>query len=294
MLYSGVEIKSPSTTNDDNIANPIIVKTTMTNNILIVLCLIFLSNVWTLFLTGIPLLFSIGPYNYYKDHSNWYTGDDFIRFLEPVGGLLINSTILYKSNIFSIPLKGSDMICVYVFLFGSTLYLQGSAFHAAANMFKNCLETIQNDHDDKYNDLHYYMRTVWEHEVGHYLYAIGLAIMIACYTYAYRHPINDSLRMNEIIISIISAIVFALLVAGVAIQFPSGTIVGLIYIILYGYGIIGGYLYYQYNVQSDKRALTQYGSYPILHYFLVGYTIALIIIILWVIIVGGFKSRAQA
>lgn len=260
------------------------------------LATILAANTWTLLMTGLPLFLTVQPTTYYANHDGWYTGDDVMRFIEPVGGLLINFAILKQSRIFDTPLQYKELATVYVFLFGSSIYLQGSAFHAAANMFKNALESYPYNTDRTLRDLHYYMRTVWEHDVGHYLYASGLAIMISCYAYSFRDLISTGAAVHdrmELCLSISCAIVFAALIAGVSINFPSGTIVGLIYIILFGYGLVGGYLVYLYRYKAAHGALTMYGSYPVLHYLLLGCTLALVIIVTWIVCVGGFKSRSE-
>ena len=65
-----------------------------------ILLYFLIANIWTFVLTSIPVLTNTGPDNYYAHHPDWYTGDDVIRFIEPVGGLLINFFILYRSGIF--------------------------------------------------------------------------------------------------------------------------------------------------------------------------------------------------
>jgi len=256
---------------------------------------ILAANTWTLLMTGIPVLLTVQPTTYYTNHDGWYTGSDMMRFIEPVGGLLVNFAVLKQSRIFDKPLDGQQLAIVYVFLFGATIYLQGSAFHAAANMFKNALESYPYYNDRTLGDLHYYMRTVWEHGVGHYLYATGLAIIISCYTYSFRDLISVTPQDRmERCLSISSAIVFAVLVAGVSIDFPSGTIVGLIYVVLFGYGLVGSYLLYQYRYNTAAHnALKVYGSHPVLHYLLLGCSLALVIIVTWIACVGGFKSRSE-
>lgn len=50
------------------------------------LSLILFSNLWVLVMTALPVAANIGPDNYYAGHPGWYTGDDVIRFIEPVFG----------------------------------------------------------------------------------------------------------------------------------------------------------------------------------------------------------------
>jgi hypothetical protein len=181
-----------------------------------------------------------------------------------------------------------------LFFLGAAVYEQGAGFHSAANMFKNAVETLPAQ-DDEVQDLHYYMRTVWEHEVSHYLYACGLAVMHATQAYSYKDVASPQLGLTKTgkVLLFFSSLALGLLVAGVAIEFPAGTIVGLIYIIVYGFGCIGGYMFHQHYYKQDKTILV-YGRRPILHHFILGYTWALAILIAWICFVGGFKSRSQA
>lgn len=75
------------------------------------------------------------------------------------------------------------------------------------------------------------------------MYASGAAIMAGVIAWAYRDLVlrrtnSDRLRQIQLLI-ILNAIVYGLLLAAVAIDFPSGLIVGLIYLIGYGIGILG-------------------------------------------------------
>ena len=75
------------------------------------------------------------------------------------------------------------------------------------------------------------------------MYASGAAIMAGVIAWAYRDLVlrrtnSDRLRQIQLLI-ILNAIVYGLLIAAVAIDFPSGLIVGLIYLIGYGIGILG-------------------------------------------------------
>lgn len=265
-----------------------------------ILLIILISNLWTLILTLVPVIANVGPDNYYAHHPGWYTGDDVIRFIEPIGGTPLNFLVLYKSGIFyndeDGKLTNRTVACLTIFFLGLAIYGQGAGFHSAANMFKNALETLPAQ-DDQVQDLHYYMQTIWEHDTGHYLYAIGLAIMHACQAYAYRDVKAPQMGLTNIgkLLLFLSSAVLGLLIAGVAIEFPSGTIVGLIYLIFYGMGVIGGFLFYQYRyAEQENKEKLFYGQRPVLHHFFLGYVWALIIVIAWIIVVGGFKSRSQA
>mmetsp|Transcript_22376 Transcript_22376/g.37425 ORF Transcript_22376/g.37425 Transcript_22376/m.37425 type:complete len:336 (-) Transcript_22376:180-1187(-) len=285
-----------------------------------ILLYFLVANLWTLVMTGIPVITEVGPDTYYENHPNWYTGDDVIRFMEPMGGSLLNALVLYKSGIFRSEGKdfgASTLVCISFFIFGLALYGQGAGFHSAAAMFKNSLETLQNVDDDRLDSLHYYMRTVWEHGVSHYLYAAGLAIMQVAQAWAYRsHTYSLSEQTNTadqryfFLILGLAVLIYAILMVAVILQFPSGTIVGFLFLTLYGCGVIGGYHCYLWRCDHQRKQLEQtaeglpnrqelksilsIGRLPVLNYFLYSYLLALFLLVLWIIVVGGFKSRKEA
>ena len=69
------------------------------NDYLKIFSCILLSSLWTLLMTAIPLLANVGPHNYYAKHKNWYSGDDVIRLLEPIGGTPLFFLVYYNSGI---------------------------------------------------------------------------------------------------------------------------------------------------------------------------------------------------
>lgn len=314
-----------------------------------ILQLFLFTNLWTLLLTVVPVLISIPSNEYYRGHPNWYTGNDIIRLIEPIGGLPLNFYIFWNSNILSKRYKTQlDYIIIFLFFFGAAIYQQGAGFHSASNMYQNAVSQILDNttkNDDTINllsDLYYWMRTIWEHNISHYLYASGYAIMSFCHAFAYQYhtvylpsliisvdisPTSDSIlyeeytnryyyigKMNQRIwiLLYITSFTFALLVASVAIEFPEGLIVGLLYTCLYGICGIGAAIFSQYHIDGSR--MDEFGNIigspslvaklkdyflrfiftrPILHYFLVSYIEAMIIILIWIISVGGLKQRNQ-
>ena len=132
---------------------------------------------------------------------------------------------------------------------------------------------------------------------------VGGVIMAAAQAYAYKdHYLASSIRFSPFRVKLFiafSSSLYALLLAGVAIDFPSGLIVGLVFCIIYGFGLVGSYLYrthFKAGIQHNGIIIntSTLGSRPILHYFLLSYLLAVIIMILWIITVGGVKSRSQA
>jgi hypothetical protein len=257
-----------------------------------ILLLFLASYSWTLILTGIPLGFDLGP-DYYK-YRHWYTSDDVMRFVEPVGGLILNFGVLYKSGVFRKELDFSQGLWVAFFFFGAALYEQGAGFHSAANMFKNGLDTIDYD-DTKMADMFYWMRTVWEHIISHYIYAVGYAIMTGVQLYFYREYKSGQhgLTTQNKALLVSTSFVYSLLIAGVAADFPSGILVGLLYLVLYGFITVGGWMFYEYRYKGETKMFT-FGSRPIVHHFLLSYVFAFIMILIYIACVGGMKSRSEA
>ena len=258
---------------------------------------LFVTTLWTLFLVSVPVITEVGPDNYYADHPGWYTGNDVMRFIEPVGGLMLNFLIFYKSGIMKPKMTRNEVACVTAFIFAASLYVQGAGFHSAAITFKNSLERVADDQydDNEYGPLHFYMRTVWEHGASHYIYAAGYALMQAAQLYAYRevrYPEGSVTVFTKALLAG-SGTLLGLLLLGVALQFPSGTIVGFIYLVLYGLFTVGGYHFYLYVYKGERKVLTDFGHLLVLHHFLLGYVLSFCALVLWLIVVGGFKSRSH-
>lgn len=263
-----------------------------------VLLLFFVAMIWTIYMTFLPVVVTIPPTDYYLKYNGWYTGNDVLRFLEPIGGSLLHFSIILASGIFKSDLStrnSCEKLCVFTFMFGIALYVQGAAFHSASNMFKNDLESVMQIHDDAViKDLHFWMRTVWEHQISHYIYACGFSIILACEAWAYRnHSIQPSILDGWTKGYIVAtSVAYAVLITGVAADFPSGIVVCLVYLCVYGLGIIGGYIIWQYT-HGDNQAMI-FGCRPVLHMFSLSYVLAIFLVLMWVAVVGGIKTRAQA
>jgi hypothetical protein len=297
-----------------------------------VVFMLLLSTVWTLVLTVVPVLSSLGPNDYYLPERDWYTGDDVMRFVEPVGGLLLNCIVLYQAPIFHLnpshsesPDAGSVLglpehwLLLCIFAIALAIYQQGAGFHSASNMFKNALTTIidpdNNDdvpYDSKLHTLYFYMRTVWEHDVSHYLYAVGLVIAQMCQLYAHwSRKGSDALLSHSAVQSaslpsgddvtasrftrvclFFSALSYGLLIAAVAINYPAGLIVGLVYVLVL-LAILFTKLMLEYRSDTDRGAFS-YAHRPVVHHFLVGCLWALLFIIIWIIINGGIVQRSNS
>jgi len=208
---------------------------------------------------------------------------------------MIHLNILWESGVFSSPRTADVVACVCVWAFAAALYEQGAGFHSAACMFKKTMKSIpEANQDDIYDDIFYYMKTLWEHLVGHYLYAAGYALMCICYAWVYRnHTISGRLSTTPLLLLLSASTLNGVVIAGVAIDFPSGCLVALIYLCLYGIGGLGLYCFRLYKSGSDDN-IFHFGRRPVIHYYILSYAIALALVILWIIVVGGLKTRSEA
>lgn len=274
-----------------------------------VLVLFLTVTLWTLILTAIPILTTVGPDNYYPRHPGWFTGDDIIRFIEPIGGVPFNFVILYRSGIFESnqPDARYAGACMFTFMVGAALCAQGGGYHSASNMFQNCLETLDLD-DDGSKALFYYMRMFWQHQVSHYIYALGYLLMQAAQCWAFKnHEMVDvtvdaaaaeaaggrgGLPGRDKALLLIAAAMHGLLIAGVSINFPSGLIVGLALIGIFGLAVLGGFMYFRWRHHGDDR-IAILGGRPIIHFFFLSNMFALVVILIW-IAASGFQSRSDA
>jgi hypothetical protein len=144
------------------------------------------------------------------------------------------------------------------------------------------------------------------------MYAAGYGIMMGCQAWCFRGLVlyRTSQRTMTVVrwLLVLNALVLALLVSGVAIDFPSGLIVGFVYVGGYGFAIIGrsdslqlfgaccdvrACVWYRYCVVKDGIADFRFGYRPILHYFFLSHVFTLVIMIIWVITVGGMKKRSD-
>lgn len=162
---------------------------------------------WTLIMTAIPVLVNLKPQNYYNPKGNlsptqgtndWYSSSDVMRLVEPLIGLPFQLILLLCTGMFEQWHNDNfAKALILTWALSAALYETGAGFHSASNMFKNALETYITDdemknYDDNLIPLYYYMRTVWEHNYAHYMYASGYAGMQICCCIAYSDKFQDT------------------------------------------------------------------------------------------------------
>lgn len=134
------------------------------------------------------------------------------------------------------------------------------------------------------------MRDLWEHYIAHYLYAAGAMIMSWVQLFAFRNQVHGPLPTITKIVWCVGVIFYGLLLAGVAIEFPHGLIVGLVYTIVIGLICV---LMMVLNRKGLKRGgLFTMGRRMVPQFYLGACILGLIIIIIWIAKFGLLNRKA--
>ncbi|PKC11450.1 hypothetical protein RhiirA5_354148, partial [Rhizophagus irregularis] len=227
---------------------------------------------------------------------------DIYRFSEPIISLPLQYIIMTTSEVFNDQTQeGRNFISGLTereflniwFLIGAALYAQGAGMHSTAIIAKHSIKDVISAHPEivqQYpviNDVLYYFRHDLEHTAGHYIYAVGFVIITWAQIFAYRRQRHDGIdSLKGTLWWIAGGVLFGLLHGLVAIEFPSGPLVILIYVLLVG-SFLALYLYRFKNLFTKGRRL-------VLQSYLIGYTVALVIILIWIAAVRGIKDRSSA
>ncbi|TPX58598.1 hypothetical protein PhCBS80983_g03032 [Powellomyces hirtus] len=272
----------------------------------IVLALLLATSLVTLVFTAGPVLFELPQMD-----GVWYVGNDIVRLLEPIIAMPLYFALLVESKVFDDRRQG--YIVGTVFMIFAGIYQQGAGFHSASNMFKHPFKEYMDLNpsavatDPFFADFYYWLRTVWEHGVSHYLYAAGGVLMSMVLAYVYRDVCSpqphtaitmstargaDDMKWNmgDRVLWGIGALLYGLIIGSVAINFPKGSIVALVLILAYGAGVVGTFVIRKEGVRGTFALGRRY----VLQWYLTAYTIALIVVIGWIIHAKGFDNREEA
>ncbi|EIE86936.1 hypothetical protein RO3G_11647 [Rhizopus delemar RA 99-880] len=134
------------------------------------------------------------------------------------------------------------------------------------------------------------MRDLWEHYIAHYMYAAGAMAMSWVQLFVYRNQIHGPLPTPTRIVWCIGSLVYGLLVAGVAIEFPNGLIVGLIYSVVIALVAVAMLLFNKRNL--PKGGLFTMGRRMVIQFYLGSCVVGFIIIIIWIGKFGLLNRKA--
>jgi hypothetical protein len=105
--------------------------------------------------------------------------------------------------------------------------------------------------------------------------------------FAYRRQKHDGIESRKGLIAwIVGGILFGILNASVAVEFPNGSLVVLIYVLAIGVPL--AIFLFRFKILFTK------GRRLVLQSYLIGYATTLVIDLIWIAVVGGFKSREDA
>ncbi|KAI8987263.1 hypothetical protein BDF20DRAFT_814859, partial [Mycotypha africana] len=140
------------------------------------------------------------------------------------------------------------------------------------------------------NDIYLNMQTLWEHYTAHYLYAAGAMIMSWVQIFAFRNQIHGPLPLATKIVWCIGTIVYGLLLAAVAIEFPKGLIVGVVYTIVLAVACTSLILLKRQRL--PRGGLFTMGRRMVIQFYLGACIIAFVIIIIWIGKFGLLNRKA--
>jgi hypothetical protein len=244
-----------------------------------VLLLITLSSTLLPLLTIVPAAL---PSNLVYFQYPKYGFNDFLRTLDP----FVNFPILYLLFISARPAPSTFRSFLYTL--SSVLYITGSVSHMTSAMFKHSIEDIQislagpplQTVPPSVINAHFYMRNVWGHVVGHYLYAAGILCTSALTVLAHFHAIYPPLPFFRGWMLLYSSVLTGVLYALVAIQFPYGPLIG---IALYAFiSVTLGYLLWK----TGELRLHRWASRPVPQFYAICTALACLITIIWTTIKG--------
>ena len=75
---------------------------------------------------------------------------------------------------------------------------------------------------EELESIYSYMRNLWEHIIGHYMYAAGAVIMSWAQIAAFCDQTHGPLTTGYQVLFCIASLVYGLLIGAIAIDFPGG------------------------------------------------------------------------
>lgn len=134
------------------------------------------------------------------------------------------------------------------------------------------------------------MRDLWEHYIAHYMYAAGAMAMSWVQLFVFRNQVHGPLPTTTKVIWCLGSLVYGLLIAGVAIEFPHGLIVGLIYSVVIGLATLTMLLLNKQNL--TQGGLFTMGKRMVIQFYLGSCIVGFIIIIIWIGKYGLLNRKA--
>ncbi|KAI7866822.1 hypothetical protein BDF14DRAFT_1808254 [Spinellus fusiger] len=249
--------------------------------------LMLLTALSTLLLTIIPVVASLPQITF------WFNGNTLWRLFDPIITLPLNLLIMTKAS--AIASGGKPRYCGFIsersvgwafWAIGAGIYVQGHGLHTAAALFKHPIQMFNEDHPElvaQYPilyEMYLNMEDLWEHKIAHYMYAVGGMWMTWAQLFVFRNQVHGPLPKSTTALWILGSIGYGLLLAGVAIEFPVGLIVGLVYTLFLSTVCLCIILVNKRNI--PKGGLLTMGRRMVPQFYLGACAIGFVIIIGWI------------
>jgi hypothetical protein len=232
------------------------------------------------------LLFILLPVVIPDDHTQIdfprFGLDDLLRIVDP----FINYPILYL--LFNSARPTPSRTLTILFTLSSVLFIFGSTAHTMSALLKHSIEQIKAAEGASaipaVEEAYDYTRNVWEHVIGHYMYAAGIffaSVIIVIVHFRSSYPPVSILRGWMIAYSgTLSGILYTL----VATQLPYAPLIGIAV-----FGSVAATLVYFLWKQGDL-GLRRCATRPIPQIYAWSTTLAFILTIVWTAL-KGIKGR---
>ncbi|RHZ65763.1 hypothetical protein Glove_311g29 [Diversispora epigaea] len=256
-----------------------------------IILLLIIAPSWILLYSAIPVIFKF-PQG---------IGADIYRYIEPIVTIPINYFILISAEVFTgFNSEGATIVFNILersflnvwFLFGAVIYSQGSGMRLTATMVN---QNLDNMIDANFNitteypaieDNNHYQEELGN-IFGNYLQIAGAILITWSQIFAYRRQHHYTIHSPFLVIGwLVGGLLNGLLLAATAIEIRQGPLVGLIYVIVMGILLA---ICLRYN-----KVLFSRGKGLVLQSYLISYIVGLILIIIWIIVVRGFKDTKNA
>ncbi|KAI8993374.1 hypothetical protein BDB01DRAFT_776107 [Pilobolus umbonatus] len=260
--------------------------------------LLLLTAFFILLLTTVPAVADL------PDINVWFTGDALWRLFDPIITLPLSLFVMTRADIMDQGGRPNYWISLsersvgwLVWSIGAGIYVQGHGIHTAAALFKHPIQDFNRAHPElvvQYpvlEQMYSNMRDLWEHDIAHYMYAGGAMVMSWAQLFVFRNQVHGPLPTSTKIVWCLGILVYGLLLAAVAIDFPYGLVVGLIY--AGGLSVVCISMMLFNTRYLPRGGLFTMGRRMVIQYYLMACVIALVIIIVWICIYG-LKTRKAA
>ncbi|CAO3695088.1 unnamed protein product [Rhizopus stolonifer] len=233
----------------------------------------------------------------------WFPGDTLWRLFDPIITLPLNLLIMTRAEVMNTDGRprywgtlSERSVAWLLWSIGAGIYVQGHGIHLAAAMFKHPIQNFNIEHPElvaQYavlEEMYSNMRDLWEHYIAHYMYAAGAMAMSWVQLFVFRNQVHGPLPTTTKVIWCLGSLVYGLPIAGVAIEFPHGLIVGLIYSVVIGLATLTMLLLNKQNL--PKGGLFTMGKRMVIQFYLGSCIVGFIIIIIWIGKYGLLNRKA--